>query len=175
MNQMASAVESARQGSMAAQQYDPAANIMKKTTSPYQAGIGSFYAGGIAAKGAARKFGNTFDQVQATARNWQERMPGMVASGVADKQRADQMAAGQEQDRKNALFASAQEGYRNSLDEAARTGGMQDPHRMDNLTWLLRTGRISAEEMYAAQKDERLYNELLKRGDYGSSGNAPRR
>lgn len=70
----------------------------------------------------------------------------MAAQGAADRATSEAKAAGRETDRKNALFESAQSGYRDTLENNRRTNnGPDSVNRMDNLSWLLRTGRISAE------------------------------
>lgn len=141
--------------------------MTKAGANPYQASVGSFYSGGKNSAGAQRirQFGGIFGQMlsqQSDMNNSLNRgmansivtTPGKVGDGKsAYQQNLDQMAE------QNAGTYDMQQkpGER-------RVGNQNDLNHLDNLTWMLKTGRISYEDKIRAEKDPAYYDLLMKKG-----------
>lgn len=122
-------------------------DALKKGQSAYQAGITGFYAGSSNPNiEKIRSYGNLYSQLQ-----------GMNKPSRLPENRAAPKAA---ESPKNLRYANYQEDRTGT--DAKNTTGNRDIVSIDNLTWMLKTGRINQEQFYAAQSDPELYNKLVR-------------
>lgn len=156
---IANAINSARSGASQASAYNPAVNAMKAGASAYQAGVADFYAGGTQAKQSARKFAGLYNSINATGQRTMRDLPGQLAQGQAD---ANQRYANEQAAEKKAADQRHAIDYAN-YDRNLEGGPNREVRTMDNLSWMQKTGRISAEQMYRAQNDKQYYDYLMKK------------
>lgn len=154
---MANAVNRAKGLSNETQNYSPSVEMTKAGASPYQAGIGSFYAGGngSAANQKIRKFGGLYQQIlgqQSQAQNSLNN--GLPQSTVAAPTAAPIGKADQNQAETDAY---------NKADNVRNVHGAEGDqvNRLSNLDWMLKTGRITTDQYYAAQRDDAAYDNVM--------------
>lgn len=144
-NQMASAVAKAQDISNRAQNFSVQGEALKNGASGYQSGIEGFYAGSNNPNVAKiNSYSNIYQNMMGSMppTTHASNTPSNVISkpnitqAVADKQNVDRINAGH-----NGVKG-------NKVD------------MMNNLDWLLKTGRIDAEEYYKAQSDPEYYAQI---------------
>lgn len=164
-NLMAQNVERAKGLSNQASGFSPANQMMKTGVNPYQAGIGSFYAGGKNSTGATkiRQFGGLYQSIlQRQAGAAADMNKGINPSTIGPPQQPPQSKYDKEE------AATDKHNIDDSLEHGRGPQGEQ-VNRISNLDWLLKTGRITNEQYYAAQDDDALYDSIVKSNGNGSS------
>lgn len=159
---IAAQVDKARGLADSANKFNPAVDAMKAGQSPYQAGLTSFYGGGKQAGETARKFAGIYDQVRATGNRITGQLPGMFEAGKAAVARQQAL----EETQKAAIAAGQRENNIQNYDRLQANideGNRNQPiRRIDNLDWMHKTGRITAEQRNRAMGDRAYYDQLMK-------------
>jgi hypothetical protein len=149
-----------------AKSYNVGANAMKGGQSGYQAGITSFYAGGQEAQKQARKFGGIYDQVRRTAGVYNSGIDGIYAQGKQDVLNQGKMTP-EEVAAMNAEHDRAMGVNQDTIDSGnwnrQNTKGGDEMNKLSNVDWMLKTGRITAEERALALRDKAYYDEIMKK------------
>lgn len=164
-NQMAQQVDKAQGLSQVANSYNVGANAMKGGQSAYQGGITSFYAGGTGAQNQARKFGGIYDQVRNTAGIYNSGIGAIYGQGKQDVLNKDKMTP-EEIAAQNAAHERAMGTKQDTIDAGnwnrQNTPGRDEMNQLSDIDWMLKTGRITAEQRALALKDKAYYDKLMK-------------
>lgn len=132
--------------------------------SGYQAGITSFYAGGQGAQDQARKFSGIYDQVRNSAGIYNSGIGTIYAQGKKDVEDSRLKAEGRAREAANKKHEENLGIQQNVLDNQTRDANRPDGvQNMSNIDWMYKTGRITSEEYYRAQKDKAFYDTLIGR------------
>lgn len=165
-NDIAGQVAKAQGLSNTAKTYNVGANAMKGGQSGFQAGITSFYAGGQGAQNQARKFGGIYDQVRNSAGMYNSGIGGIYEQGKKDllnqgKMTPEEIAA------MNARHSGAMGREQDTIDAGnwnrQNTKGGDEMNKLSNVDWMLKTGRITAEQRALALRDKAYYDEIMKK------------